>query len=170
MESEQDQYTRDMNISRHLSSAEKQSIIDLFNNNLSYSRIAQIHSITNRRVKEIIREYKKGRTTNFTKEQEDELITLYNQGKNSVKLLRPHFPFISCYAIRNKIKLFIRWGLIQPSGSFTANASSFNIKEKKINEDSRNMTDNICEINDVIDPNQKPDFCEFLEFVDVDTQ
>lgn len=101
-----------------ISDAARKEIIALYEANVDPDEIIAKFNLTKRKFKDLINDYKNGRTTGFTKDEECKLIDLYKEGYNTVKLLRPYFPNIVGHTIRNKIKMFIRWGLINPTGSF----------------------------------------------------
>lgn len=101
-----------------ISDAARKEIITMFEAKVDSNEIMAKFNLTHRKLKDLINDYKNGRTTEFTKDEEFKLIELYKDGFNSVKLLRPFFPHIVGHTIRNKIKMFIRWGLLTPTGPF----------------------------------------------------
>lgn len=104
---------------RRLTDEERDYVINQYLNKVKIEEIASNLKVNIRRVQDIVRNYKKGICSTFTQERENQLVELYKQGKTTVKALRPYFTNIDGYAIRNKIKMFIRWGILNPADNCT---------------------------------------------------
>lgn len=96
-----------------ISDETRQEIDALLMSNVDRNIILEKFGLSERKLTDIINDFKNKRTTKMTKEQEFKLIDLYKKGYTTVRLLRPFFPNAVGHAIRNKILMFKRWGVLE---------------------------------------------------------
>ena len=110
-------------------------ILKMSENGHDFKSIALKFNLTVRHVRDTISNNKSGIVKEFTHEEDDLLIDLYeNQHIYKETQIQKYLPTKKAYMIRNRIRFFIKYNKLRPYQSET---KMINKTKKQINDDSR---------------------------------
>ena len=91
---------------------EKQEIFELYQSGKKIKEISKEFHTSDRHIRDIVKQMKPNMSKHFTKEEEEYLINLYNEGITKEWQLRNYFQNKLPYTIRNKIKTLLNKKII----------------------------------------------------------